>query len=79
MTNKITDFLHAEKPRAYSLAGSDLFSPKVLCCSLFMLHLGSQPFKECYPTSIYNAFILLHMLTLLCNATQSFQGGLEYK
>lgn len=79
MTNKITDFLHAEKPRTHSLTGSDLFSPKVLCCSLFMLYLGFQPFKECYPASVYNAFILLHIFTLLFNATQSFQGGLEYK
>jgi len=79
MTNTITDFLRAEKPRTHRLAGSDLFSPKVLRCSLLMLYLGFQPFKECYPASVYNVFILLHVHTLLFNATQSFQGCLECK
>lgn len=44
-----------------------------------MLYLGFQPFKECYSASVYKAFISLHIAALLFNATQSLQGGLDYK
>lgn len=44
-----------------------------------MLYLGFQTFKLCYSASVYNTFILLGIVALLFNATQHFQGGLDYK